>query len=220
MPRTITVKGIGKVSLRPDYVVLSMALESRSMNYEEAMETAAESIELLNKALSGADFEKDAVKTTNFNVRTEYDDELHKDGSFKRVFKGYIVTHNLKAEFDFDSVRLSKTLSAVGSCPAHPQLNVAFTVKETAAVYEEVLRSAAENAGRKAEILCKASGVALKDLLSIDYNWGELNFYSGTRYNVAEDCLAAPMKARSIEIEPDDINISETAAFVWEISEL
>ena len=57
MPRTITVKGIGKVSLRPDYVVLSMALESRSMNYEEAMETAAESIELLNKALSGADFE-------------------------------------------------------------------------------------------------------------------------------------------------------------------
>ena len=29
MPRTITVKGIGKVSAAPDFVVLSMGLESQ-----------------------------------------------------------------------------------------------------------------------------------------------------------------------------------------------
>ena len=34
MPRTITVKGIGKVSATPDYVVLSMGLESQDMDYE------------------------------------------------------------------------------------------------------------------------------------------------------------------------------------------
>ena len=37
MPRTITVKGIGKVSATPDYVVLSMGLESQDMDYEKAM---------------------------------------------------------------------------------------------------------------------------------------------------------------------------------------
>lgn len=50
----------------------------------------------------------------------------------------------------------------------------------------------------------------------MDYNWGELNIYSHTRYELAEDCMydAAPMTAKSIDIEPDD---SETATFVWEI---
>lgn len=31
MARTITVKGIGKVSAKPDYVVFSMTLESKQM---------------------------------------------------------------------------------------------------------------------------------------------------------------------------------------------
>ena len=42
MPRTITVKGIGKVSAAPDFVVLSMGLESQDMDYEKAMNIALE----------------------------------------------------------------------------------------------------------------------------------------------------------------------------------
>lgn len=53
----------------------------------------------------------------------------------------------------------------------------------------------------------------------IDYNWGELNIYADTRYDMAEDCLmeAAPMMPRAIDIEPDDIDVRDTATFVWEI---
>ena len=51
MPRTITVKGIGKVSAAPDYVVLSMGLESQDMDYEKAMNIASENIDNLNAAL-------------------------------------------------------------------------------------------------------------------------------------------------------------------------
>jgi hypothetical protein len=32
-----------------------------------------------------------------------------------------------------------------------------------------------------------------------------------------EECMAAPMMAKSIEIVPDDIDVSDTATFVWEI---
>ena len=63
----------------------------------------------------------------------------------------------------------------------------------------------------------ETSDVALVDLLSSDYNWGELNIYSDTRYEMSDDCIAAPMLAKSIEIEPDDIDISDSATFVWEI---
>ncbi len=67
MSRTITVKGIGKASARPDLVVLSMNLESINKDYEKAMETAAENINLLSKTLESVGFEKNSVKTTNFS---------------------------------------------------------------------------------------------------------------------------------------------------------
>lgn len=57
-----------------------------------------------------------------------------------------------------------------------------------ARVSEELLINATENARAKAEILCKASGSTLVQLLNIDYNWGELNVYSRTSYEV-EDCI-------------------------------
>ena len=44
MARTITVKGIGKASAKPDYVVLSMTLESNHMDYDKAMDMAASHI--------------------------------------------------------------------------------------------------------------------------------------------------------------------------------
>ena len=67
----------------------------------------------------------------------------------------------------------------------------------------------------KAEILCKASGVTMGDLIAIDYNWGELDIYSHTRYDCCEDAM--PLMAKSIDIDPDDIDVSDTATFIWEI---
>ena len=53
------------------------------------------------------------------------------------------------------------------------------------------------------------------DLIAIDYNWGELDIYSRTRYDCCEDSM--PLMAKSIDIDPDDIDVSDTATFVWEI---
>lgn len=218
MSRTITVKGIGRATAKPDTVVLSMSLDSRAAEYSKAMEIAAGSISDITQTLMGAGFEKDSVKTTNFNVRTDYENvKDNRSGQYHREFRGYVVAHNLKLEFGFDMKRLSQALSAVAECPAHPQLSISFVVKNTTAVNEEMLRSATKNAKEKAEVLCDAAGVVLGKLLSIDYNWGELNICSPTQYGVAEECLAAPMMARSIDIEPDDIDVSDTATFMWEI---
>ncbi len=216
MVRTITVKGIGKVSTKPDYVVLFMTLESNHMDYDKAMDMAAEHIRHLNVTLEGIGFEKGSVKTTNFNVRTDYEWEKDRYGNYKSVFKGYEVTYNLKLAFDFSMERLSQALSAIAGCLSHPQLSVAFTVKDATTINEEMLRSATANAKRKAEIFCEASNVTMGDLIAIDYNWGELDIYSHTRYDCCEDAMPM-MGCKSIDIEPDDIDVSDTATFVWEI---
>ena len=217
MNPNITVKGIGRVSAPPDRVVLSLGLEALDKQYETAMETAADNIDRLTAALTEAGFEKDALKTANFTVRTDYTGVQREDGRYEQVFNGYAVRHDLKVTFDLDPRRLSAALAAIGGCLAHPDLSVTFTVKDPTAIGEEMLRSAAENARQKALVLCAASGVTLGDLVAIHYNWEELNIVSNTRYALAEDCLAAPMMAKSISICPEDIDLTDTATFVWKI---
>lgn len=93
-----------------------------------------------------------------------------------------------------------------------------FTVKDKDAVSTALLESACVNAKAKAEILARASGVTLGSLVSIDYSWGELHLYSPTRYEMEERCMPMPCATtHDFEIEPDDIDVSDSVTFVWEI---
>ena len=212
--RTITVKGTGNASARPDYIILSLNIETLSKTYDRAMSEAAEKIERLQGAAVCVD-----LKTTGFDVQTRYENVKDRQGNYKREFAGYACTYRLKLAFDFDSKQLAKVISAIADCGAKPELSIVFTVRNPSAVSDELLISATENARAKAEILCKASGSTLGQLLNIDYNWGELNVYSRTSYEV-EDCiqpLMAMSKCSAPEIEPDDIDVSDNVAFTWEI---
>lgn len=218
MVRTITIKGMGRVTTVPDYVVISMSLEAHEMDYEATMKLGAKKIEQLNLSLEKIGFEKKSVKTTNFNIRTDYNSVKDRKGNYKRVFNGYVCSHRLKVEFDFNTKRLGQTLYAISRCLAKPELSISFTVKDPSTVNKELLKSATANAKEKARILCEASDVELGDLLSIDYNWGELNIVSRTEYLMEEKCMAlSEFTLADIDIEPDDIDVNDTATFVWEI---
>ena len=218
MNRTITIKGIGKLSLKPDLTVVSLTLKTVRAGYDKAMDKAAKHLEQLRSAIAEIGFTKDDLKTTSFDVGTEYENERDKNGNYKQIFVGYQVTHGLKLEFDFDSQRPSKVLGAIAVCIAEPELNVQFTVKDKEAVDAALLQSACANAKAKAEILTKASGVTLGELVSIDYNWSELHLYSLTHYEMDPPCMARASAApTAMDIEPDDIDVSDSVTFVWEI---
>lgn len=219
MTRTITVKGVGTATVKPDFVILSLSVEARNEDYEKAMQEATHKIETLQAAIQTVGYDKTDLKTTNFNVRTDYESKKDRNGIYRSVFVGYVCSYRLTLSFDFENTRLSRTLTAIAAREANPEMRIAFTVKNPSEINEELLRSATENAKRKAEILCSASGETLGSLLTIDYNWGEINVVSQTRYDL-DECMrmmAASEKCMP-EIEPDDINASDTATFVWEIS--
>lgn len=219
MMRTITVKGVGNFSARPDFITISMNIESVHKDYDKAMKNAAERIAKLQEAAIASGYLKEDIKTVSFNVDTRYESIKDRQGNYKREFAGYACTYRLKLAFDFDNKQLAKAISSIANSGAKPELSIAFTVKNPAKVSEELLMSASQNAREKASILCRASGNELGQLLSIDYNWGELNIISRTSYDM-EDCIP-PMMALSEcsapEIEPDNIDVTDTVAFVWEI---
>ena len=219
MNRTITVKGVGSTSVKPDYITISMTIESVRKDYNESMEDAAQRIEKLQDAVICSGYKKEDLKTISFDVDTRYENIHDRQGNYKREFSGYAVTYRLKLSFDMDSKQLAKVIGTISESGAAPELSIAFTVKDPAEISEALLVSATENAKAKAEILCKASGHELGLLLSIDYNWGEVNVISRTRYTMEDSVqpLMAKSSLNAPEIEPDDINVSDTVTFTWEI---
>lgn len=101
MERKITVKGIGHITAKPDYVVISMTIDATNKKYEKAVEDAAERINKLSNALVNAGFESDALKTVDFkvNIATGYKKNLK--GVSEVVKTGFNCTYRVKLAFDF-----------------------------------------------------------------------------------------------------------------------
>ena len=217
MNRTITVKGTGSISVKPDLTVLTLELKSHQHDYDKTMELAAESVKTLQDAVESVGFDKKDLKTTSFNISTKYESYRDKDMNYLNRFNGYLCEQGLKIEFDFDMKILSKVLTAIAKTSLDPQLNIQFSVKDKSVVSEELLINATENARRKAEVLARAAGVSLGDLISIDYNWGELHLYSQTSYALRENRLNMDLLS-SPDVVPDDIAVNDTVIYVWEIN--
>lgn len=219
MEKTITVKGVGSVFVEPDYIVISMTVEATDMEYDMAMKTAADRIEALQNAAVAAGHVKKDLRTTRFHVETRYASVRDGNGNFKEVFRGYVCSCSLKLSFVLDNGVLADTLAAIAESAANPDIHISFTVRDPAAVREALLRSAAENARAKADVLAEASGIGMcqRVLQSITYDWSDDEIASRTSMSLANAPLAAMGKRAVADITPEEIHVTDSATFVWRI---
>lgn len=159
--RTITVKGTGNVSARPDCIILSLNIETLSKTYDRAMSEATERIERLQGAAVCVGYHKEDLKTTSFDVQTRYENVKDRQGNYKREFVGYACSYRLKLAFDFDSKQLAKVISAIADCGAKPELSIAFTVRNPSAVSEKLLITRRRTPERRRRFFAKHQAVRL-----------------------------------------------------------
>ena len=220
--RTIRVTGKGQIKVKPDTTRITISLEGTWPEYGETLRHSSQDTERLKDVLSAFGFDRSDLKTLNFNVETEY--ESYQDrGTYKQRFIGYRFTHMMKVEFPSDNDRLGKVLYALANCPLKPEFRLSYTVSDPEAAKNDLLGKAVTDAKEKASVLTQAAGVTLKDIQSIDYSWGEIDFEYRpmNRMLMADEYLARPMLGKSagydMDIEPDDIEVSDTVTVLWEI---
>ena len=215
----IHIKGVGHAEQTPDRVVLSLTLTAQNREYSAAMKVGSQQIEMLRESIVEVGFQADDLKTTNFNVRTIYEDEEIQDGNTKRYrqnFIGFECQHSLQLAFDFDNDMLSAAVDAIANCLSQPRISVAFTIKDVDAFNEKLLKSAARDAKRKAKLLSTAAGVKLGKLLHIDHSWEEINIRREVRFDNI-DMLDVPPAGANFNFQPEDVKATDTVDFTWEI---
>ena len=213
--RRIHIRGIGTAAQTPDLVILSLTLAAQHNEYAAAMKIGSQQVEMLREAIVDAGFKADDLKTTNFNVRAVYESEEYRDGNSKRnrqIIAGFECRHDLKLTFDFDNDKLNRALDTIAANLAQPKISIAFAVKDTAALNDAILKSAAADARRKAEILCAASGVKLGRLIDINYSWDESRAQETIVYG---ECASVDKNA--FDLQPEDLTASDSVDFLWEI---
>ena len=219
--RTIRVTGKGQIKLRPDMTRINISLEGTYPEYHETLRYSSESTEALKDLLTSYGFEQADLKTLDFSVDTEY--ESYKEhGTYKQRFVGYKYRHLLKVEFDSDNKRLGKILYALAHSPLRPEFRISYTVKDQEAAKNQLLGKAVNDAIEKSDVLARAAGVVLQGIQSIDYSWSQINFEVRPMDRMVVNKCYEPCGESSgnydMDIEPDDIDVSDTVTMLWEIA--
>ncbi|MBR0085171.1 MAG: SIMPL domain-containing protein [Lachnospiraceae bacterium] len=219
---TIKVTGRGRMSLRPDTVVIDMSLTRSEKEYEAAVKKSTEQTKEVRKAFEELGFKKEDVKTGHFSIDPEYESYQEKN-IWKTRFKGYIARQTLKVRFERDTDKLGQVLYAVAHLKSEPTFNISYTVKDTEAAKNELLKKAVEDSRIKAEVLADAAGVKLGEIENIDYSWGTIDIVTRPVNNLAMPRMmkaasaAEEAAAYNVDVEPENIEIDDTVTVIWNI---
>ncbi len=215
--RTIRVTGKGQIKLKPDMMRITMTLAGLCPEYADTLQLSSQDTECIKTILEEFGIERSEVKTLNYEINPE-NERYEERKIYKYRLVGYRYEHILKVEFDSDNERLGRILYALAHCPVDPRLDLRYTVKDKEAAKNALLGKAVADAKEKAAVLSQAAGVGLGDIQSIDYSWGEISFETRPMGRAWEPIMATEASPTyAIDIEPEDIDVSDTVTVVWEI---
>lgn len=216
MERKIRVTGKGKIIIKPDLIRLNIKASDVLKKYEDCINKSSKSFKELRKIIENSGLNPNDLKTTEFSVDTEYKSYYEND-IYKREFQGYKYVHNLYINFPNDNDLLEKVLYELSKSKTDYEFSINYTVKDIESAKNKLLAKAVEDSKTKASILAKASEVLLGEIISIDYSWDEIEVFSKPIDDFVINRAQSIENKIDIDIEADDIDLSDTVTIVWKI---
>lgn len=219
MEKTIRVTGTGKVSIKPNITIINLDFSNVLPTYEDALKASTLDVSAVKDAIAKAGIERDTLKTTNFSVDAHYESYRDEKGNYKSKFDGYEYRQSLRFKFDIDNKMLGRVLYQLSTIDVEPRFRIGYGVKNAEDAKNELLGNAITDAKKKAEIISKAAGVELGEIIDINYSWVDIEFNSRS-YDLQPEvmmCQSVPDAGYDIDIEPDDIEKSDNVTLVFKI---
>ena len=121
-----------------------------------------------------------------------------------------------------DNKKLGQVLYALAHSSLKPEFSIEYTVADVEKCKNELLHKAIEDSVQKAQVLTTAANVKLGEIQAIDYSWGEIDFVTKPmnemRLMECTECEMSAPATYDIDIEADDIDVTDTVTVVWEIA--
>ena len=212
---SIAVKGVGRISVKPDQIQLTLELKAEDKDYSLMMDDANAKLENLTASLTSAGFSADILKTGAVSIDARYDYVRKDDGTQTREFTGYVYSQTINVKFPMDLNLLSKAVSSISFSSVSPELSISFTLADRDFIRDDLLKLAVEDARHKAEVISKASGTSLGSVKEISYDVESCIIHAPANRMVLRSCSSEAM----VDMTPEEIVVEESVFFVWSLKQ-
>jgi uncharacterized protein len=161
--RTISVNGVGQVTLAPDVAYVSIGVQSQSPNVSEALSKNNEQAQAVAGALQAMGIEPKDIQTSGFNVSPQQ--QFNPQGEMQGT--NYIVNNTVYVTVH-DMQILGKLLDVVVRSGANTINGIAFDVLDKSKGLSEARRLAVESAQSQAAEIAQYAGVTLGELQTMN----------------------------------------------------
>lgn len=159
----IEVSGSATVSVRPDRVRASFAVETRAAVAADASAENAVLMDAVVRALRQAGVPGLEIETFGYSLRPEYS---WSEPGRRQVIDGYTAVNHVRVSAA-DVSAAGRLVDAAIRAGANRVASLAFEASDTRAAREEALASAVESAAAQARAMAAALGRALGDPLEV-----------------------------------------------------
>lgn len=215
MDRTIRIEGTGRASAKPDLIRVTLNVSALDKDYAKVITEADAKLYELNALACGVGLGKNALKTCDFSVASEYRSVRNESGEYRQEFIGYRCRHSLKVEFGFDTTLLGNVLSAFAASNAKPELGVEFALADESGFVRLALAAAVDDAKMRASAIAEAAGVKLDGITSVENCNRGNDFRSNT--NVNFESRAVALSAKCASVEPENVETTETVVVTFAV---
>ncbi len=175
-PRTLSVRGEGKISASPDLAEISVGVVTEAPTARNALSANNEAMAALQEVLKERGVAAKDIQTTNISVSPRYAQPPRpQPGQAQQDFQqriiGYQVTNTVQITAR-NLENLGPLLDSVVTAGANQMYGIQFRIEDSKQLLDEARKRAMADAKRKAELYAGESGLVLDRPLRIDESSG------------------------------------------------
>lgn len=162
----LEIKGYGQIKTQPDIGVISASVTTIQKDFGTTVSILNSNNDMLSTHLEKLGFQREEIKTTDFNVRehTVYKRDISYDS-------GFVGNQSLVIEFKNTKENIARIIEAFTKSPIDAQFSLHFTVSDELKdkLRDELIKRAISDAKQKAKLIADASSQQLGRIKSIRY---------------------------------------------------
>ncbi len=206
--RSVTTTGQASVRLVPDRAWVTVGIEARARQPQDAQRQAALVMTAIQAQLEALGIPETAIRTVSFSLNADWDYSNN-----RRTLRGYIVSNRVEVKVD-DITKVADVLDKSIAAGGNTIHGVRWDLQQRDRAEREALRDAVEDAKVRAEFAVAAAGAKLGPVLRIM----EQRYDQPRQMDMMLRQAAAP-ETMQVEtpISPGEIEIRSTVTVAFSI---
>ena len=209
-PHTLSVSGIGTVSLTPDIAYIYIGVHTEDPVIATAVNNNNKQTQTLVDALKSAGIAAKDIQTSNFSVYNNSNGQALDKTTGQPIAGGYYSVDNTVYVTARDLSKLGSLLNTAVSAGANNINSITFDVADKSTAMAQARQKAMANANSLATELAQNAGVKLGEIQNVSYSDNSPMPYYGM---VGGGGAAAPNA--SVPIQPGQTQISVTISVTY-----